>query len=134
MVSIAEETNVEVLRAYTLWLQGEMRNLAREVTELRNAKETSKQDWLDDKLQDQLSRLQIKFFGRGREELSLANRSVGHEKQQLLLHGKRTQEDMDAEKEKRTLPKANYSFTYKMSERELNQESISRDVKSDHRA
>ena len=55
MVSVAEETNVEVLRAYTLWLQSEMKALTREVTELRNENEAAKQDWLDDKLQDQRS-------------------------------------------------------------------------------
>lgn len=63
-----------------------MRDLSSEVTELRNLQESSKQEWLEKTLRDQLSRLQQKFYGFGRECAPRKDRPVGHDTDQLRLH------------------------------------------------
>ncbi len=50
MVPVEQEQNIEVLRQYTLWLQSQVKELAGEVSLLKNAKELSKQEFLDNKL------------------------------------------------------------------------------------
>jgi transposase len=87
MVSIENESNVEVLRQYVLWLEGEVKGLAKENLDLKNIKEIEKQQFLDDKLRDQLSKLRELFFAKGREILApKSGRPVGHVDQKLNVH------------------------------------------------
>lgn len=87
MVPVESEKNIEVLRQYTLWLQKEVSALAKENAHLKNAEAIGKQAWLDDKLKDQLSCLQKKFYGTGRESLPKMDRPVGQKDEQPNLHG-----------------------------------------------
>src|SRR4051812_27965773 len=95
MVPIQSETNIEVLRQYSLWLEVEVKSLTKQNASLRGAIDDSKQQYLTDILRDQLSRLQKKFFGFGREKRK--SRPVGHDKEQLKLHGERLQEEAPPE-------------------------------------
>ena len=129
MVPVSREQNVEVLRQYTTWLESEVKNLHQEVARLKGASEQTKQEWLDAKLRDQLSVLRQKFFGVGREELTpRADRPVGHEQEQLKLHGEYPQEGKVTPAEG-FKPEGPVFFTYKMSERELAAESATRGIK-----
>lgn len=106
MVPIEQETNVEVLRAYAKWLQSNVQELAAANLKLRNETESTKQTWVDEKLKDQLSRLQTKFYGRGREGLNKPNgsRANGHEQQSLLPHGSRPHDEAEKESTKSAAP------------------------------
>lgn len=134
MVPVEQEQNIEVLRQYTLWLQSQVKELASEVSSLKNANETAKQEFLDNKLRDQLSRLQQKFFVHGRESLTpREDRPVGHENEQLKLHSAYPQDgkEIPAEEFK---PNGPVTYVYKMSERELKRESIARGINAGHEA
>ena len=94
MVPIEQETNLEVIKSYAVWLKTEVEKLSRENAELKGAQDAARQTWLDSQLRDQLTRLQKKFYGFGRETLSKDRaRCVGHEQQRLKLHGKRWHEE-----------------------------------------
>ena len=134
MVPVENESNIEVLRQYTLWLKAQVKDLAGEIAHLKDLKEDSKQEWLDGKLRDQLSRLQQQFYGRGRESITpREDRSVGHETEQLKLHGEYPQEGKEIPA-KGFNPKGPVTFTYKMSERELKKESVLRELKAGNEA
>lgn len=92
MVSLEQEPNIDVVREYAFAFQNEVKRLAKEIAELRDAKFGTGADdvWLSRELEDQLSILRKKFFGFGRETLpSDKDRPVGHEQQKLKLHGER---------------------------------------------
>ena len=130
MVPVENEQNIEVLRQYTLWLQSQVKELGSELTKLKTAQESSKQDWLDAKLRDQLSRLQKQYYGKGRETLPpREDRPVGHKDEQLNLHGEYPQNGKELPKEE-FKPKGPVFFTYKMSDRELKEESLLRGIKA----
>ena len=134
MVPIENEQNIEILRKYTLWLEAQVKELGTEVAKLKNAKEAEKQEWLNAKLRDQLSRLQKQVYARGREELTpREDRPVGHSNEQLNLHGEYPQEGKEKLKEG-LKPKGPVFFTYKMSERQLAQESLLRKISAGAKA
>ena len=98
MVELTHETNIEVIREFARIVQTELIRAHEKIDELKRARDEAmppRELWLDEKLQDQLHRLQKKFYGFGRESLKDLNkqvRPVGHEGQQLLLHGLRAQD------------------------------------------
>ena len=127
MVPLEQETNVEVLRAYSILAMREVDRLRKELTESR--KQETEQGYLSDSLKDQLVKLQQKFFGFGRE--SLSNRpATGHPSQQLLVHGERmspepesghgAQSEVDSPK---AVPKTSF---YEQALDELEREALSR--------
>lgn len=91
MVPISQETSVDVLRQYTLWLEEEVKRLSKELCQFRNEEDRARQQTLNTELQDQLTRLRKKFFGFGRETAApeVGPRPVGHLNQELLPHGAR---------------------------------------------
>ena len=121
--------DIETLRQYTICLKRAYLDLLEKQKKQDNLES---QRWLSEKLEDQISRLQKKFFGFGREELTpRANRPVGHSKQQLLLHGDRPQDEISAKeissritKEEKNRDQVYYTF----EEKELQMESKSRDI------
>jgi transposase len=128
MVPIENEENVEVLRQYALDLRAQVLEMNRELARLRNEEESGKQLWLGQKLQDQLSRLQKKFYGTGTEQL---DRPPGHPGEQLKLHGTRVQKAEEQKKKSEfdgIQPGSPVTFTYKMSDRELAAENCLRNV------
>jgi len=99
MVPIAQETSPDVLRQYALWLEGEVKRLTKELSQLRNGQDRDRQLVLSAELQDQLTRLRQKFFGAGREKTAEAEaRPVGHPTQELLPHGGRPIAEAQGEK------------------------------------
>jgi hypothetical protein len=131
MRPVDQETNIEVFRAYTKWLQAQVRDLSREVTALRNAQESSKQEWLENALKDQLSRLQKKFYGFGRESVPRPNRPIGHDAEQLRLHCEHhTAESVEPRKSSDPLEASVYEFKVE----ELREESILRGISGQNEA
>lgn len=129
MVPIEQERDVEVLRQYALSLRAQVLELSRENRQLKNVKESDQQLWLESKLQDQLSRLQRKFYGKGTEQLEKrANRPVGHKGEALKLHGEYPQEGRELPAESPIKPGTPVTFTYKMSDRELASENVMRNI------
>lgn len=94
MRALEEETNLEVLREFSGILLKTVGRLESTVTELRRENfelsgkavpEEIAQAWLTTELKDQLSRLQRKFFGFGRETLpGKPARPIGHKGQEVL--------------------------------------------------
>lgn len=90
MVPISQETNIEVLRQYSLWLEAQVQELTTELSKVRDHDATGQQEWINAELRDQLTRLRKKYFGFGRESIkSNQPRPIGHEQQKLKMHGKR---------------------------------------------
>jgi len=133
MPPVEVEKNIEVLRQYTLLLQKEVARLASENASLKNAREATKQEWLDEKLRDQYSRLQKKFFSSGTETLPREDRAVGHKKEQLKLHGVHPSGEKEKEQGKHPF-KGISIFNWKMSERELKRESLIRGINAEAEA
>jgi transposase len=126
MVSLEKESNIEVLRSQAIFLRDEIDELRRYLKRVENGIESSKQDWLDPAMRDRLSRLEKKLFSGGREALPRLNRPVGHENEQLKLHGERSNEETQ-------MPAGNsfqcpILYNYKLSERELKRESLIRQI------
>jgi len=102
MAPLNRETNIEVLREYSVLATAETVRLKSLVEKLQALLVENRQTWLQDPasntdLSDQLSRLQRKFYGFGRESLSPTDdRPIGHQGQQLKLHGERPHEKADA--------------------------------------
>lgn len=122
MVPVEVEKDIEVLRQYTLWLQREVAAITKENATLKNAAEAGKQEWLDEKLRDQYSQLQKRFFGSGQESL---DRPVGHQEEQLKLHGEHITQEKEKRAQSETLPQV---FHYKLSTLGLMQESLLRGI------
>lgn len=129
MVPVEREQNVEVLRQYVLSLQAQLLEVSRENRRLKNEKEADQQLWLETKLKDQLSRLQKKFYGKGTEQPKpRSDRPNGHEGELLKLHGEYPQEGREEPAESLVKPVTPVTFTYKMSERELSNENVMRNI------
>lgn len=124
MVPVETETNIEKLREYALLQQQEIDRLSREVAKLRGLSEEDRQAWLSERMRDQLTRLQKKFYGAGRE--ALPDRQVGHEEEQLKIHGTRVM--VDADKAANCGITGPVIYNFKMSDRELRRESLIRKV------
>jgi transposase len=126
MRPIERETNIEVFRQYTHWLQNQVRDLSKELARLRDGQEPSSQEWLDKSLKDQLSRLQQKFFGFGREtRSSQSGRPVGHAGDQLRLHSEhQTTESVEVENPDDRPEAAVYEF----KSEDLAEESVLRGI------
>jgi transposase len=127
MVPVDNETNLEVLRAYAKWLQTNVHDLASENLKLKNLAESSRQNWIDEKLKDQFSRLQTKFYGRGRESFEKGPRPVGHEEQLLLLHGSRAHDEAKKE-ERKPAPKPPREVRHGLHPDALEEESLLRGI------
>jgi transposase-like protein len=123
MVPLEKETNIEVLRHMSLWMRDQIELLAKENLRLKEATEIEKQAWIDQKLKDQLVKLQEQFYGSGREKLkNPSERVVGHSEEQLKLHG-----EHEAKVEpKKELPLSSTYYMCLMSENELKTESTMR--------
>jgi transposase len=130
-VPIENEQNPEILRTYALDLRAQVLELSREVARLKGEQETDKQLFLSQKLEDQLSRLQKKFFGSGTEQIphteARVDRPNGHPKESLKLHGEYVQDGKEALTHG-IKPGGPVTFTYKMSERELARENLLRNI------
>ena len=127
MRPLETESNIEVIRQMALWMRTQIEDLAKENQKLKNLGETEKQQWINQSLRDQLTKLQEKFYGQGRETLEPSQRPVGHLGEQLNLHGERESTDGE-EVQKRELPISNTIYNYEMSKRELATESLIRAV------
>ena len=129
MIPLEKETNIEVLRAVSLWLRDHLDEVLKENQKLKNEKESAKQDWLNESLRDQLLKLQERFYGRGRESLAVEQRPIESSKgSQLTLHADHTNRATESEAENAaSFPVASdVCYIYKMSERELATESLMR--------
>ena len=97
MRSLEKETNVDVLREFSGILLKTVERLAAENAALKEERIADQQDWLSVELRDQLTRLQKKFFGFGRETLpEQAARPIGHKGQEVLTLTSRTFEEANA--------------------------------------
>lgn len=136
MVPLEQEKNIEVLRQYSLLATRENESLRKLILELQAQEALGKQPWLAQDLRDQLSRLQKKIYGFGREGLKGdAQRPVGHKNQQLKLHGKYPQEESGQEKkneESGVHSVATQAVEYEMTQDELEIESKIRELESGH--
>jgi len=102
MRELEQETNIEVLREFSGILLKTVSRLEAAVTQLKHEKNvlegkevpsTESQGWLNQELKDQLTRLQKKFFGFGRETLpGKPARLMGHAHQEVLALVSRPQE------------------------------------------
>lgn len=131
MVPIEQETSLEVVRNYALWLKAEVEKLSEENAALKGAEAESRQAWLNGALKDQLTRLQKKFYGFGREALKKDRpRPVGHEQQRLKLHGTRWHEEHETEPSAaaESESEAHDTIEHDFDARELEQESDLRGV------
>jgi transposase len=125
MVPIEQEGNVEVLRAYAVLATREVERLSKELALAR--KQDTEQGFLNDSLRDQLTKLQEKFFGFGREQTD--HRPASHHKNpQLLLHGKNTSDKEEKPDQEAPGSPAKTSF-YEMVLEDLKDEAISRGFK-----
>ena len=100
MRPIAQETNLDFLREYASLLRSSLDHAHDVIKKLKNelqeAELESAQSMLSQEFEDQLHRLQRKFFGFGRERLpdeEMSQRPIGHANQMLLLHGNRSQHE-----------------------------------------
>ena len=102
MAPLEQEINVNVLREYAVLATRETKRLQSVIDNLSELLANAGQTGLKDEatgndLSDQLSRLQKKFYGFGREGLSKPDRPIGHQKQQLKLHGERPHDEETTE-------------------------------------
>jgi transposase len=129
MVPIEQESNIEVLRQYSILATRENESLRKLIEQLQ-AQSAAPEGWLHTDLRDQLHRLQKKFYGFGREGLKdKGQRPVGHAGQQLNLHGNRPQDESDSTEK----PVADVQLpvvSYEMTEEELECEAKIREVEA----
>ena len=125
MVPVDQETNINVLRSYSQHLQKLVEQLARENQSLKDASEADKQAWLDRELSDKYTKLKEMYFGSGQEKLKNENRKPGHAGEQLALHGEHSNQSLEPKKE--NLPQGT-TYHYKMSDRQLKNESVIRGI------
>ena len=102
MRELEQETNIEVLREFSSILLKTVDRLESTVTQLtrekcalegKQAPQDPCEDWLSTELKDQLTRLQKKFFGFGRETLpDKPARLIGHRDQEVLVLTSKPQE------------------------------------------
>ena len=124
----------ETLQQYTVCLEEAYRDLISKYDQLKSSLGSTQQEWLSNSLKDQLSRLQRKFFGFGREELeSKKTRPVGHLQQELRIHGERLHTENESPEKSPSvdvtaLHNALESVYYELNERDLQMESKLRGV------
>lgn len=125
MAPLEQEENVDVLRAYALLATREVERLSKELAIAR--KQHTEEGFLSDSLEDQLVKLQEKFFGFGREKID-HRPSTHHKNPQLLLHGKKATDRPEKAHEEQTpsLPKTSF---YEMVLERLKEEAVSRGFK-----
>jgi transposase len=131
MRPIAQENNIEFLREYANLLKGSLDQAHIEIKQLKNAlyksESSTAQSMLSQDFEDQLHRLQRKFFGFGREKLpekESPRRPIGHEDQLLLMHGNRSQPEESAASvgdasPAANSPRANESVTHGATDQDL---------------
>jgi transposase len=138
MVPLEKESNVEVLRQYSIHATRENEALRKIISGLQAQNALMAQGWLEGSLKDQLHRLQKKFYGFGREGLKdKGRRQVGHEGEQLKLHGDRIQEEeeyLENESGKTADIAVTDSVEYEMTDEELEIESKIREVEAGPKA
>ena len=134
MVPIEQETNIEVLRQYSILATREIESLRKLVSEMQA--QNSPQEWIHTDLRDQLHRLQKKFYGFGRETLKDKDkRPVGHKNQQLKLHGNRPHDEEDGETDKESSRTTSLkAVNYEMTKEELEIESKIREIEAGQKA
>lgn len=102
MRPLSQEKNADVLREYAILATQTAERLARELASLKSAQVDARQvaqDYLSRELQDQLTRLQKKFFGFGRETSPTSpRRSIGHGDQEVLSLSTPPQSEKTSEK------------------------------------
>lgn len=137
MAPLEQESNVHVLREYAVLATRETKRLKNLVDNLNLLLRDQNQIWLKDDeskdLSDQLSRLQKKFYGFGRESLD-GERPIGHVDQQLKLHGEYPHDSkaMGVDNEKvvdQAMPPA--VIEYPMSDVDLKEELNIREPQTD---
>lgn len=126
MRPVAVETNLDSLKQYTLLVEKRALELAAEVARLKNLSPENAQSYLSDEMRDQYLRLQKKFFSSGKESLRV-DRPVGHEQENLKIHGEYPAEELEAAKEKSFL--ASIDATYRAGDDLLERESLSRGIR-----
>jgi transposase len=141
MRELEQETNIDVIREFSSILLKTVDRLESKVTELTREKlalegkempEAQAQDWLTTELKDQLTRLQRKFFGFGRETLpGKPARLVGHQGQEVLTLTTRPQEQTEPAPKAGTAPasalsKATESNAHDFTTPDLVAESLTR--------
>jgi len=140
MVPLEQEKNIEVLRQYSILATREVELLRKVIADVQAQNAEGLQAWLHHDLRDQLSRIQKKFYGFGREGLKgKDSRPVGHAGQQLKLHGKRAQEEGEqgsASEKKQPLEQVavSHALDYEMSKDDLEVESKIREMEAGHKA
>lgn len=126
MVSLKNETNIEVIRQYSLFVTMENERLREFIAKLS---EGNSPGWLSPDLRDQLSRLQKKFFGFGREDLApRADRPVGRKGEQLKLHGEHPIEPSPEPIAESAKSQAAEVLSHEMPDNELEKEAAVREL------
>jgi hypothetical protein len=123
MVPLEQETNIEVLRAYSLIATREVDRLSKELAEAR--KQESEEGYLSEALRDQLTKLQEKFFGFGREKTDIRP-ATHHKNAQLLIHGNRMASELEAKTESDAHGNGAKTVFYESIISELIEEAVSR--------
>lgn len=95
MRPLDQEQNIDVLREYAILVTETAEKQAEEIAALKKHRDAaSAQEFLSQQLQDQLTRLQRKFFGFGRESLKKTPaRPIGHDGQKVLSLSSQPQSD-----------------------------------------
>ncbi len=115
------------MRQQAICLESENRELRACFKALEAKLEAAKQDWLDPAMRDRLSRLETKFFGFGREARK-KGRAVGHERQELLVHGGRTAEEPAVEAESPARCETSLAKRHEAAEKDLEEEASLRGI------
>lgn len=89
MRPIEVEQNIEIVKQYVVLLEDTVKNLNQRIAKLEKKNAEDAQAWLSEHLQDQLHRLQKKFFGFGREKNPAleARPTSNHRDSKLNPHG-----------------------------------------------
>jgi hypothetical protein len=133
MVPLEQETNIEVLRQYSILATREVEKLKLALRKIEELTTPELQEWLGRDLKDQLSRLQKKFYGFGRESLAGGeDRPISRPQVQLKLHGKRGHEESKKEGNQQDQSEKSGSLIkaveYEMSPLDLARESALRQI------
>jgi transposase len=128
MRPLKQEQSIEVLREYAILVTQTAELQAQEIAKLKQARDAeSAQEFLSQQLQDQLTRLQKKFFGFGRESFpNTPARPIGHKGQDVLSLS--TQPHSKGAPEEAQEPSAAESKSHDIAPSDLIAESLSRGV------
>lgn len=127
MRPLEQETDINQVKAYAKAIESQLAQAYKTIERLQKKLGESSQIWMSEELRDQLTRLERKFFGFGRE--TVHSRPVGHKDQQLKMHSLRPH-DEEARKTSRSFPKVDdpVKVDYAMGKSDLAEESRMRDV------